>query len=95
MKSHFAGENAPEWGAFEINRAMDKMAFQYGDSGGKPALGTDFDFDPACCTSCIYTASGMYPWWAVDLEDSYEVYRVDMMTRDSTGKNVLNYIVND
>ena len=47
-------EKAPKWGALEINRAMNKMATQFGDSGGAPKLGTDFDFNPECCKSCIF-----------------------------------------
>ena len=71
-----------------MNIALGKRTWQPSvDASGYPKRAVDGGYNPDWAgNSCARTANQAYPWWAVDLEESYKVDRVIVYNRNIQGK---------
>ena len=78
----------PELTDADKNQAKDKRTWQSGvTSNGESRRAVDGNYDAEINRgSCIYTHNVANPWWAVDLERSYEVKKVIVSTRNQASE---------
>ena len=62
--------------------------------GGVSSRAVDGNFNPDWGgASCMHTGNVFHAWWAVDLEDTYEISKVIVSTRNTASKYHYNYLI--
>ncbi|GMH37911.1 hypothetical protein BSKO_05795 [Bryopsis sp. KO-2023] len=62
--------------------------------GGLPGKAVDGDKNPSWVRKrCTHTQKTMNPWWSVDLQDTYDVSRVEISSRDCCPDQLFNFMI--